>query len=96
MLRGDSIGDHARPSIHPRQDLEEVGVVPARTLARIGDAEFSTRILPDQVQREMAKDREALGRIARPVTRLVLAERHVQHPVQLGLDRPVPTDGAGC
>ena len=43
-------------ALHPRQELEEVGAVPACTLARIGDPEPSVRVLSDQVQSEVASD----------------------------------------
>ena len=46
-------------------------------------------MVSDDVESELAKDREVLGPVILSVSGGVFAEGDVEHPVQLVLDRPV-------
>src|SRR5262245_11368669 len=72
---------------------EEVGV-PAGALALALEAALAL-VLPQQRYRHAPEHRQVLSRVAGPGPALVLAEHHVQDPVQPVLDAPVPPDRGG-
>jgi hypothetical protein len=74
--------------------LSQVVFVPPRAQAFVLDTEFGVIVL-QPIQGDVAQDGEVLAGAVVTHARLILAEGHIQTPIQAVLDPPVPAHGAG-
>ena len=68
-------------------------MVPASPLALGDDTRFHGGILFEQVQSQLAKHSEILGRMAFTNPTFVFPEGHIEYPVEAVLNLPVSTTG---
>lgn len=80
------------------EDGEEVGVVEGGAEALGGEAALRRTLLAEEIAGEVAQHRQILGPVADADPTFVLAEGHVEDPVDTILDPPVPADDPpeGC
>src|SRR6516162_10145627 len=78
--------------LKPLEELEKIGVVPTGFLAFRFDAQALGLVLTDEVEGEVTQHRDVFGGRPRADAALILAEGHVEGPMDLIFDAPMAAD----
>ena len=71
------------------QDADEKAIVPTCPLQLAAHGAFA-RLQPGQIQRQLPQQRQVLGAMTLPVSRLILVAGHIQCPAQPVLNLQCP------